>query len=52
LKGTIRLLRAAVISLVGATTVLLAPGVAAADSGTAQQECIWLWWIPFPCHAE
>ena len=54
LGGTMRLLRAAVIGVVGAAAVLLAPGVAAADSGTAPQDCdqIWIWWIPFPCLAE
>ena len=57
-----RLLRATAIGVVGAAVVLLSPGVAAADGGTAQQvvsaaagqDCarIWIWWIPFPCLPE
>ncbi len=46
-----RLLRTVVIGVVGAAAVLYAPGVAAADSGTAERDCerVWIWWIPFPC---
>jgi hypothetical protein len=46
-----RLLRAAVISVIAAAAVLLAPGVAAADGVSVQRDCVefWLWWIPFPC---
>jgi hypothetical protein len=46
-----RLLRAAVIGVVGAAVVLLAPGVAAADGAAAAHECVrvWFWWIPLPC---
>jgi len=49
-----RLLRATVVGVVGAAVVLLAPGAAAADSGTTHQDCdrVWLWWIPFPCLPE
>jgi hypothetical protein len=54
-----RLLRAAVIGIVGAAAVLLAPGAAAADSaaagsGAVPRDCerIWIWWIPFPCRPE
>ena len=49
-----RLLRATVISVVGAAAVLLAPGVASADTGITQQECepLWFWWIPLPCPHE
>jgi hypothetical protein len=45
------LFRATVVGVVGAAVVLLAPGVAAAGSGTAPQHCeqMWLWWIPMPC---
>ena len=46
-----RMIRAAAVVVVGVAAVLFAPGVAAADSGTAPQDCdrIWLWWIPMPC---
>jgi hypothetical protein len=46
-----RLLRAAVVSVVAAAAVLLAPGVAAADSVYVHRDCdqFWFWWIPFPC---
>lgn len=44
-----RLLRAAVVGVVAAATVLVAPGVAAADSGRAEQDCVWFWWIPLKC---
>ena len=46
-----RLLRAAVVSVVAAAAVLRAPGVAAADSVYVDRDCdqFWFWWIPFPC---
>jgi hypothetical protein len=49
-----RLLRATVVGVVSVAVVLLAPGAAEADSGTAQRDCdrVWLWWIPFPCLPE
>jgi hypothetical protein len=51
LEGPMRLLRAAVVSVVAAAAVLLAPGVAAADSVYVHRDCdqFWFWWIPFPC---
>ena len=50
-----RLLRAVVVGVVGAAAVLFAPGLAAAEGGTAApRDCdrIWIWWIPFPCQPE
>ena len=49
-----RLLRAAAVVVVGVAAVVFAPGVAAADTGTAQRACdpIWVWWIPFPCPSQ
>ena len=54
LGETMRLLRATVVALVGAASVLLAPTVATADSGVSQRTCerLWLWWIPLPCQPE
>lgn len=45
-----RVLRAAVVAVVGAAAVLLAPGVASADDGV-RRDCdhLWFWWIPLPC---
>jgi hypothetical protein len=45
------LFRATVVGVVSAAVVLVAPGEAAAGSGTAPQHCeqVWLWWIPMPC---
>jgi hypothetical protein len=49
-----RLVRAVVVSALTAAAVLFAPGYASADSGTAGRldDCVWIWWIPFPCHPE
>ncbi|MGY1642703.1 hypothetical protein ACI782_16465 [Geodermatophilus sp. SYSU D00703] len=49
-----RLLRAVVVGAFVVASVLFSSGAATADSGTAGRldDCVWIWWIPFPCHPE
>lgn len=47
-----RVLRAAVVAVVGAAAVLLAPGAASADDGVRRDCDLWFWWIPLPCERD
>ena len=49
---TMRVLRAAVVAVVGAGAVLFAPGVATAAVGSGHCDPPWFWWIPLPCLTE
>jgi hypothetical protein len=49
---TMRVLRAAVVAVVGGAAVLFAPGVATAAVGSGDCDPPWFWWIPLPCLTE